>query len=635
MQMDDHWHTYWKNPGDSGIPTTLEWTLPEGVTASEIHWPYPKKIDLPPLTTYGFEDKILLLVKIHVPENIDKSTPFLMKTHAKWLACENICIPGEAQFEISLPIKSETPLPNKNWVETFARARSLLPLHHSDWKISATESAKHLNIQLNSASSENSLRNIYFFPDSAEIIDHHANQIISRNAQGYEIKIQKSDLSTKPLSNLSGVIVNESGWRGEGSEKSLAVDSPVEFIASEEKTFSLLTALLFAFLGGLILNLMPCVLPVLSIKILNFIEHAGNSKAKLASQGLFFTLGVMVSFWILALMLIFFRSVGNQIGWGFQLQSPIFVGILASVFFLFALNLFGIFEIGLRLSSVGGNIKRDGLAGSFSSGILATIVATPCTAPFMGSALGFALTQPPSVALLIFSSLGFGMATPYLLLSLFPGALRHIPKAGAWMISLKRILGLLMLASCVWLLWVLTLQARSGSPIPGIVLGLAVIGFGAWRFGRTQNFKRNLLIILLGTAVIAGSTHITFIKSGDNNSLIKQEGIAWIPFSNKLLEESLGKGDAVFIDFTAAWCLSCQVNERVVLNSQKIVSLFKEKGIVALKADWTSRDDKITKALASYGRSSIPLYVYYSKGSRVYKLLPEIITQDIVLKELS
>lgn len=401
---------------------------------------------------------------------------------------------------------------------------------------------------------------------------------------------------------------------------------------------SILLAILFAFIGGMILNLMPCVLPVLSLKIMGFIKQAGEEKSKLRKHGLAFTFGVLISFWALAGLLLILRAGGEYLGWGFQLQSPSFVIVLSVLLFLFGLSLFGVFEIGVTLTAVGQNTpKGSTYTGSFFSGILATIVATPCTAPFMGSALGFALSQPAYVSMLIFTALGLGMALPYVLLTSIPALLKYVPKPGAWMETFKQFMGFLMIATVLWLIWVLSLQTGAEGVL--ILLGsLLLVSLSGWIYGRWsvlhKSLKTRRIAQLISGLILAGALALSlmYIKpvSASTGSVHTQGLIEWQTFSPELVAQLRSEKKPVFIDFTAAWCLSCQVNEKVAFGSEEVQKAFADKGIAALKADWTNKDEVIAKELAKFGRNSVPLYVLYLPDKEAV-LLPEILTPDIVL----
>jgi thiol:disulfide interchange protein len=650
LKMEEHWHTYWQNPGDSGLATKIKWDLPEGFRADPIQWPYPEKIEAPPLVSFGYSGEVFLLVKIYPSTSLPDGKPVTLAAKADWLECKEICLPGSAQLKIRLPVKNEIPKIDGKWAGKFAESRAKLPLSTSDWRLSAAAKDDHIIIRATPPQDyKGDLSNVIFFPIQSGLINYAAEQKLNKASEGYVIELERSEFSTEPPTQIQGVLFSPQGWRGANSELALTVDvrvsQPVAAPAIQSSALtSLWIALLFSFIGGLILNLMPCVLPVLSIKVLDFVKQADKERAKVWQHGLVFTTGVLVSFWILAGALIALRAGGEQLGWGFQLQSPPFLIILASLLFLFGLNLFGVFEMGTSLMALGGKGSgRSGWVSSFLSGALATIVATPCTAPFMGSALGFALTQPIWASMLIFTSLGLGMATPYLLLSFAPSLLLYVPKAGLWMESFKQFMGFLLMATVVWLAWVLGIQAGING-VTGLLIALVLIGMGAWiqgRWGSVINSRRARIIAHIVVVILVScglALAMSGAKMGAGKGTITHDntgGIDWQPFSPERVEELRAAGKPVFIDFTAAWCLSCQVNERVAFSSEDVQKEFSRLGIVALKADWTSRDETITRALAQFGRNGVPLYVLYGqKSGEPPTILPEIITPGIVLQEL-
>jgi len=654
MKMDEHWHTYWRNPGDSGLPTEIEWTLPEGFKAGEIQWPYPQKIVLEMLATYGHEGEIFLMTEITPPATLSIHQQIDIHAYATWLVCDEICLPGESNYTITLPVKNESSEADKKWTDAFAEAREKLPVSIDEWKIafSLTDSTVLLHATP-PVWFTGSLSEVAFYPFEESLIDYVSPQQLHHTAEGYLLTMERSIYMPSSPEKVEGVLMSGDGWRGESSEKAMVIMAAREeslpapiaaAIKIDGEMTSIWLALAFAFIGGLILNLMPCVLPVLSIKILGFVHQARDTNRKSWQHGLMFTGGVLLSFLSLAGALIAFRAGGEQLGWGFQLQSPLFLVIVSSFIFLFGLSLFGVFEIGTSMTGIGGKVdNKSGLGGSFLTGIMATLVATPCTAPFMGPALGFALTQSDGQSLLIFAFLGLGMAAPYMILASVPSLLKFVPKPGAWMESFKQFMGFMMMATVVWLVWVLSLQTDPN--LVAIVLCLFVLlGLGGWIFGRwggiAASNRSRLIARACAVIIMAGSLTVTLSIMPASSSQVARvssdsSGLEWEPFSQQRVDELRTAGQPVFIDFTAAWCLSCQVNKRIALHNSQVVEKFESLGVTVIKADWTSRDPAITQALARFGRNSVPLYVLYTGDPDAQpEILPEILTPGIVLEAL-
>lgn len=651
LRTDEKWHVYWRNPGDSGLPPKLTWHLPPGFVAGEIQWPYPERIDTGSLTSYGYRSEVLLPVKITPPADLKAGSTLDLKAHAEWLVCREACVPGDTDLSLSLPVSASEPVPNEVVETRFADFESRLPLPQSDWMVSSSITDKDVVLTIkNARTSANKLDSVQFFPYEKNLISHSAVQTLEPDGDGYRLMIPRSPYLVDLPDSVSGILLSTSGWGAANYRNALEFRSAVtpaphtDTAAASTGLAGILKTLLFAFLGGLILNLMPCVLPVLSLKVLGFVNQAGEGRGKVFGHGLIFSAGVLISFWLLAGVLLALKAGGQQLGWGFQLQSPEFVLALAAFMFLFGLNLLGVFEIGTSLTGLGGKaMVRGGWAGSFLNGVVATVVATPCTAPFMGSALGFSLSQPDWVAMLIFTALGLGMATPYLVLSASPALLRLVPKPGAWMESLKHIMGFLLMAAVIWLAWVLGMQAGPNA-VAMLLITLLLLGVGAWIYGRWGHFgasRRGLASLLAATmlviALAMGLTGVGATAAPVQAYQNAQKGsIAWQPYSRDRVEQLRDQGKPVFIDFTAAWCLSCQVNEQVAFSSDVVRRKFRELGISAFKADWTSGDESITQALAEFGRNSVPLYVVYTPDvSADPIILPEIITPNIVLEALS
>ncbi len=644
LKMDEHWHTYWRNAGDAGLATKIDWSLPEGFEASEIYWPYPQKIFLEDMANYGYEGETFLLTKITPPKNLSQNV-ITIKSEASWLVCKIECLPGEAEYSLSLPVKNETPETVEKWQKAFAETRFNFPLEESDWEIRSTKNENGIEITLTPPEENLTVDKIEFFPYSGGIYNNGADQNFRRTETGYQLAVSFDDFKVSDPDSLKGILVSSYGWRGKDTEKALEVMIPFaeKVGGAPEENSTILLALLFAFIGGMILNLMPCVLPVLSIKIMGFVQQAGEDKKKILNHGLMFTLGVLISFWILAGALVALRAGGQELGWGFQLQSPAFLIILSVFLFLFALNLFGVFEVGTSLMSVGSKgANQSGAFGAFMSGVTATVVATPCTAPFMGTALGFAIAQPAIVTMLIFTSLALGMSFPYLLLSIFPAWLKYLPKPGGWMETLKQFMGFPLAATVIWLAWVLGLQTGSDG-IAALLIALLLASLGVWIYGKWGTFtsknsvklvSRLITILFIAAGLFFGITNAKTSTNIGNSISNKAGSVQWEKFSKERVEELRAEGIPVFIDFTAAWCLTCQVNERVAISTNEVIEKFEEKNVVALKADWTSRDDEITKALAEFGRNSVPLYVLYAENLEEPIILPEVLTSSIVLDAL-
>lgn len=658
MKMDDHWHTYWRNPGDSGLPTEINWSLPDGFQVGEINWPYPQKIIMDMLASYAYEGETLLLVKITPPNDLEAGDSVEIKALASWLVCADICLPGEADYQITLPVTSHTPEASEKWSELFRKTREKLPVFVPEWKVETTISNSMVLLHATPPDwYRDDLGNVEFFPYNGFLIDHVSPQKMERTKTGYLLTMKQSEFFSEKPKYITGVLVSREGWRGASSEQTLAVNAgyvdelPAVLAASvipnsSDLVSGLWQALVFALIGGLILNLMPCVFPVLSIKILGFIDQAGENPEKTRRHGLYFTAGVLVSFLVLASILIGLRTGGEQLGWGFQLQSPTFIVIISVIIFMFGLSLFGVFEIGTTLVGLGGKMdSRTGFGGSFLSGVLATVVATPCTAPFMGVALGYALTQSTVQALMIFGFMGLGMALPYLTISSVPSLLKYVPKPGAWMESFKQFMGFLMMVTVVWLVWVLNLQ--TGPNLVAIVMVLLVIiGIASWILGRWGSItapNRSRVIARASAAVITlvsmtiVLTEVPASSSSEGKTIPSEKNIdvTWRPFSQKLVDNLRDLGKPVFVNFTAAWCLSCQVNKRVALNDSRVIEQFEKLDVVLVQADWTSRNSEITRALANFGRNSVPLYVLYTgvPGADP-EILPELITPNLVLDAL-
>ena len=647
FQMDPGWHINWRNAGDAGLAPVIQWQLPPGFQTGEIQWPLPERLVVKPLASYGYEGTVLLPVEIK-PAAL-AAGEVTLRAHVDWLACQDVCLPGNADVELSIPVVDSAPQLDRRWDVEFADARFHLPLGSSDWTVDAGLSDSSIAISVEPpAWWQGDLGEIFFLPYASDVIQHAAAQTVTRDGDRYTVRVPRATNNPVAPKRIRGILVSSSGWRGEGSEQALEVDVAFGATTAGAATSSASTAapwgpLLFAFLGGLILNLMPCVLPVLSIKVLSLVQSAGQSNKTALAHGLLYTAGVLASFWVLAGLLLALRGAGEALGWGFQLQSPVFVVAMAGVFFLLGLSLFGVFEIGTSIAGLGaGASGRSGALGAFSSGILAVIVATPCTAPFMGSALGYALTQPALLSLLVFTALGIGLALPYVLLASSPRLLRYVPKPGAWMETLKQFLGFLLMATVVWMAWVLGNQA--GPQAVAVMLSmLLLLALAAWIWGRWGAPSRGersrrwafvtgaLLLVFAAGWGMQGVTLFGATQAGADPG-----DTTWSPYDEAELARRVAEGTPVLVDFTADWCLSCKVNEQVALSSSVVQKRMQELGVVLMKADWTLRSEAITHALAKFGRTSVPLYVLYTGGGAdQFVTLPEILTPGIVIDALN
>ncbi len=665
LEMDEGWHSYWINPGDSGQPTSIEWSLPEGFEADSIQWPFPHRIELGSLTSYGYSDEVFLLTTITPPDTLTPGQTVSLGGRAEWLICEEICLQAHADIERSLPVVRSGG-EESQWASAIESSRSKQPQSLEDWTVEAAQSSGSYTLAVTPPEGHRpDLEGAYFFPTEKSVLDHAAPQPVAQQEGIYFIALQQSPYAQKPTEQLRGVLVAPEGasFTAEGQTRALRVDVPVdssvstlaegslplteEASTSEGGGLSLAWALLFAFVGGLLLNLMPCVFPVLSVKILGFARQAGEQNRTIRRHGFLFGTGVLVSMWVLAGALLALRAAGSQIGWGFQLQSPLFVALMAMLFFGIGLNLLGAFEIGTGLMNWGGRMQEaapeEGDMGAFLTGVLATVVATPCTAPFMGAALGVALTLSATGALLIFTALGVGMATPYVALSMAPSLLERLPEPGGWMETLKQAFSFPMFATCIWLVWVFG-QQTGNAGVALLLVGLLLLGMAAWIHHRwsAPSLSRSMAVATRGLVLltVAGAIAAGVIGAGYEQpepasaSTETEEATRWHDYSSDTVEEFRAQGRPVFVDFTAAWCLTCQVNKRSVLSTESVQEAFAEHDVALVRADWTNRDPEITKALESHGRSGVPVYVLYSGDGSEPQMLPEVLTEGLVIDAL-
>jgi thiol:disulfide interchange protein DsbD len=630
LKTEPGWHTYWRNPGDSGIPTQLNWTLPPGFSAGAIVWPYPERHALGEVTNYGYEGETLHLVNLSVPADSPAGKPVLLKAQAKWLVCSDICIPGEAQLSLSLPTGASAQ-PNPRWQKLFVQTRARLP-EAVQWPALFAADSKDFSLHVELPEAE-AAGEIEFFPYAKDLVNHAEAQRQQRDGRALRLSQQISSFFLEAPAKVDGVLVLK---RRQGTQAYEIAAAPGTVAAVEatqpvppqpEATPGLALVLLFALLGGLILNLMPCVFPVLSLKAIAVMEaHDGRERSK----ALAYTAGVILSFLAVAAALLALRAGGQALGWGFQLQSPVVVAALAYLFFVMALSLSGVAELGAGFMGLGQSLTQSGgLAGSFFTGVLATVVASPCTAPFMGSALGYALTQPTITALAVFATLGLGLALPFLLMGLFPRLAAWLPKPGAWMESFKQLMAFPLYLSVVWLLWVLARQSSADSAAVTMI-GLVVLALALWlrRFATWPAHVLRWLLIAVALGLLAHPLIRTPMHTMTSVAAETE------PYSEARLAQLRAEHRTVFVNFTADWCLTCKVNERAVLQRQAVREAFAQHRIAELVGDWTRPDPVITAALARFERAGVPLYLVYRDGQEA-QVLPQILTQEMLIKALT
>jgi thiol:disulfide interchange protein DsbD len=623
LEMAPGWHTYWEYSGDSGLPTTIDWRLPPGFAAGAIQWPVPEaKVEPGDIQVYAYSGRVLLLTTITPPR--DASADVTLRAASSWLVCAEICVPGGAELELTLPVEKSAAPANAALFEEF---RSRLPSKEAPpfdlvWK----RTGDILALQVKGAPAASPLA-LYPLPSKEQIVGHPTFEA-------------PDTLTIKAASPFTGVL---SAGEGPARRAWFVSDtaSAEAAITSQSSVLSLWVALFYGFLGGLILNLMPCVLPVISLKIFGFINQAGDSRRSILLHGLAFAAGIFVWFLGLAAVIIGLKSGGTEVTWAFQFQNPWFNVVIGSVVFVFALNLAGVFEFVLpgrasnAMESAG---STSGLAGSFFQGVFATLLATPCTAPFLGSALGFAFSQSAAVILAMFAAVASGMALPYLILSASPGWLKFLPRPGVWMERLKQFMAFPLLATLVWILSILGGQ-RGTDGVIWFCAFLLCLAFACWLLGSfcgplASRAKQTIaLLFILATLGLGGWYFLG--KKFAHVGLETMDRIAWVPFSKARLQEELAAGRSVFVDFTADWCITCKFNERTAIDTQAIRAILKEKNITPIKADWTNANPEITAALKSFGRVGVPLYVIYAGSDpQAPVVLPELLTESLLTEAL-
>lgn len=607
FELDKNWHTYWKNPGDSGGPLEIVWELPNQFKLDKINWPKPELIPYPPLMTYGYNNEVIFPFKVsqyelNTNEEIGVSVDFLI--------CADVCIPEKAYIKTSI---ADIALDNK--LDFFIEQVPNVTLPTEAYISGNT-------LKLKFSKTDKSINQVYFYSDVENVVEHSAVQKLTEEEHNYSLKIQLFDSSK--LSEISGVIVID----GKPFEVKSTVMNTPEIELFDELT--LLQAVIFAFIGGLILNLMPCVFPVISLKVLSFVSMGGESLSRIRLHSLSFAVGVVVTFLTIAFAIILLKQSGSILGWGFQLQSPVMVSILALIMFIIGLVLLMDINIGASLTRLGSKADMNpNYMNSFSTGVLAVIVASPCTAPFMGAAIGYAILQPAIITLPVFLSLALGFAFPYLLLTAKPGLISSIPKPGKWMETLKEFFAFPMFATSLWLLWVFSIQVDSDQLISLLICFFAVSIF-MWIY---KSFTNQFIFFgsLLLTILFLFTQINNFSSSQETSSRLNDSLDSWY-FG--IEEEYQGLQQAYFINYTAAWCITCQANDKVALSRMKVKEFMAANDIKYVVADWTNKDKNILDALNIYGRSGVPLYIYWKPGMEKPQILPAILTEKIVLDAL-
>lgn len=668
QKIQDHWHVYWKNPGDSGEATRIRWILPEGVTAGDIQWPIPERIAFGPLLNFGYNKKATYLVDLNVPSNYAQDS-IAVTADIELLVCSDICIPETKEIKIDIPVSKADAIPTATDAPLFADARAQIP-ETVAWQGMVEEANNALMLSFQ-ADAEilpilSSAKAVEFYPEEWGLIQNPAPQTAKVENGQITLTIPRDTRPLTEVKEIKGMLVYETtdgvrkGFNVQTPLATLPVDNmaaaatatdddtaPAELPPTPGENTTLFQALLFALLGGLVLNLMPCVFPILSMKALSLVRMSDKQQHQAVFSGIAYTLGVMTSFALIAGCLILLQQAGQNIGWGFQLQNPVVVLLLSYLLFIVGLNLSGMFEFSGRIANIGqGLTHKKGYSSSFFTGTLATIVATPCTAPFMGIALGYALLQPPAVSLAIFLMLGFGLALPYLLLCILPPLRKMLPRPGEWMETFRQFLAFPMYASAAWLIWVYGQQVDGYYAGLMALLGAVFIAMAIWMWKRApahqpaRSFIHFIAAVFMIVAVSIASISmakmpiaVTQMEDGIEEAVVKHDTI---PFSPKSFETLLAGKDPIFVEMTASWCITCKVNEKLALTTDATRKLFKDEKVTYIQGDWTNQNPEITNFLKSHGRNGVPLYVFYGSRDPTTNtrpepvVLPQLLTNGLV-----
>ncbi len=634
FQIKPEWHLYWKNPGDSGLPPRVELeSAPDGSQFSDLIFTQPVRIPFKTQMNFGYEKEALFLVDWKAPSSVQPGESIRVDAKLKWLICKEECLPGKADLSISLPVVDPQASKNANGTHEalFKKYTAQIPAAF-EGTVRKGEDASLAQFTLAFQPVDPKIRKIDLLPETEMHYSLFSAPKIERT--GDELRLTFTQKEFKHLTEAAGLLILD------GKAYSFRIeDRPTPSVKTESsESPSLLLMLLFAFVGGLILNLMPCILPVLSLKALGIVHHAGQRKQEIRAEGWAFTWGVLASFWAFGILIAIFKLTGQTLGWGFQLQSPIFVSILSILFFMMALNLFGFFELGGRIMGVGSSFARiEGKLGSFFTGVLTTVAATPCSAPFMGTALGFALSQPVSISILVLTFLGAGLAFPYLLFAYLPNASKILPRPGAWMETFRQFLGFPLIATSIWLWYVLSEQSGFAA-VGSTLVAILAISYLIWILKSKRPQTLLMKIVALGTVMLAGFTALQSLRTVHLSSGLTKNSPAhaadgWKPWSMNAMNSSIASGKPVLVNLTADWCVTCKVNEKLVFSRDETRELFKQKHVDAYVGDWTSADPAITAYMEKLGRNSVPVYVLYKNGDKNGKILPQLLSVELLKRE--
>lgn len=637
FSLEEGWHVYWRYAGYAGFPPKVAWTLPEGITVGPLQFPAPERLPLESTVDYGYEDSVAYPAIVEAGAKVKPGATTHLAAKLSWLVCKQVCIPGKADLGLDLKVDPKGTAVSTEGANVGPLGSALKEMPKPlppEWKFTAHNSGNELSLV---AEIGHRPSDAEFYPWEADEIADSGDQRMDIEPDGATFRFTRAEGAKETPKSLHGLLKFS-------PEDSYEVDVPVTSGAlppvgddsspagTSASSVTTLSAVGLAFAGGVLLNLMPCVFPVLFLKALALLQTSTEERSRIRSHGVAYTLGIVASFWLVVAALLALRAGGHQLGWGFQLQSPGFVAVLAGFLFFFALSLSGMFELGLSITSAGGSLaQKQGYSGSFFTGVLATVVATPCVGPFMGAAIGFALAQPAIVTFAVFTSLGLGLAAPYLLLSLQPAWVRFLPKPGAWMEVLKQVTALPLFATVIWLVYVYGRLFTGGGDasigfarIAWLLAALLLIAIAAWVLGRWPARRGSTVAAAI---IVLAAVAVPFAAArGESDKAV------WQTFSAEAVKQARSEGKAVFVDFTAAWCLSCQVNERVVLNSGDVQKVLRSPDVVPMRADWTQYDPKITAALQAVNRSGVPTYIIYpANPSAAADVLPEVLSKGVVL----